>query len=559
MLKRIGRYFNLKSIDSGGMGQVFLAEHEILPGTFVVKVLHPAMQADPEAIERFKRECIILSRIQHPNIVHCLEPGEEAGTWYLPMEWVRGETLQKKIEGTDPAPLPDKVAWALQILSGLEAAHTARPRPVIHRDLKPSNIMVTEEGVVKILDFGIAHEAGSKLTRVSNPGTPEFQAPEQLKNGALDARTDLFSLGIVLYMLFAGRHPFKRRPDQSEFETQSAIVSQDPEPLTDLDPRLPPRLSEIVLKALSKKSEDRFASAQEMRRALETLHHKEGKAEDEKLEFARRQVERAMQLCDAGGAESLDEAARFASNALALLPDFSEALLLRERIRSLRSEIERIEVLYSKARRAIEERQYREARSCLDLALSIRPSDSRLRRLEAELRATETEGERPAGGAPAGAAGSAPGEAIDPRLPEAVALAAGGRRAEAERLFDDLLLGRPGDLRVLAAAWDAGCVPAAGRTFAWSEGVALGSSELDRLERDLALAESAWRAGPPGAEVLASCLERWHAHLDSAALSAPPAGRPVALRDRLGRIEAAARRPGGAVASREILRAWEAG
>jgi hypothetical protein len=406
VLKRIGRYINLQPMDSGGMGQVYLAENEILPGTFVVKVLHSSMQTDPEAIERFKRECIIMSRLRHPNVVHCLEPGEEDGVWYLPMEWVPGETLQKKVDGHRDVPVRDKVGWALQILGGLHAAHTARPRPVVHRDLKPSNLMVTPEGVVKILDFGIAHEAGSKLTRVSNPGTPEFQAPEQLQRGTVDARTDLFALGIVLYMLFTGRHPFKRSEDQPELETQNAIVHAAPAPLTDHDPGLPPRLSEIVLRALAKNPDDRFASAQEMSRALEALYRSpEEDAESEARKFALRQVARANELCDLGGRENVEEAAKFVATARALMPESPDVRLVEEQVRSLRAEIERVDLLFQKARAAIETRQYREARSCLDLALQLRPNDSRLRKLAEELQALEGQG---AAGAAPRAAGAGP-------------------------------------------------------------------------------------------------------------------------------------------------------
>src|SRR5207249_376970 len=149
-------------------------------------------------------------RIQHPNIVHCLEPGEEDGVWYLPMEFIRGETLQARIETGARGDWKEQVGWAVQTLSGLEEAHGAG---VVHRDLKPSNIMVTDKGIVKIVDFGIAHEAGSGMTSV-NPGTREFMAPEQIDNGTIDPRTDLFSFGIVLYLLLAGRHPFKSRKEQ---------------------------------------------------------------------------------------------------------------------------------------------------------------------------------------------------------------------------------------------------------------------------------------------------------------------------------------------------------
>jgi tetratricopeptide (TPR) repeat protein len=513
------------------MGQVYLAENEILPGTFVVKVLHASMQTDPEAIERFKRECIIMSRLRHPNVVHCLEPGEEDGVWYLPMEWVPGETLQKKVAAHGDIPLRDRVGWALQILSGLQAAHTARPRPVVHRDLKPSNLMVTPEGVVKILDFGIAHEAGSQLTRVSNPGTPEFQAPEQLQRGAVDARTDLFALGIVLYMLFTGRHPFKRSEDQPELETQNAIVGAAPAPLTDHDPGLPPRLSDIVLRALAKDPDERFASAQEMGAALEALYRSpEEDAESEARRFALRQVARANELCDLGGRENVDEAAKFVATARALLSESPEVRLAEDRVRSHRAEIERVDLLFQKAQAAIETRRYREARSCLDLAMQLRPNDSRLRRLAEELQALE-------GSAAAAAPGDAGGE-TGPEVPARLWAWAGGSAVEAD----------------LAARIEA--LEAAVALAESAPGAAGGTDGADGADR----------ADGAGEEMAARCAA-WRRRLDLldlAGFDSPPARQRLAdLRERLRRLEAAARPGGPAAAARPrdtaaLLARWEA-
>ncbi len=527
MLKRIGRYINLQPLGGGGMGQVFLAEHEILPGAFVVKVLNPALSSNPEAVERFKRECIIVAGLRHPNIVHCLEPGVESGVWYLPMEQIRGETLQDKIDSPAPLPPSEKVGWSLQILGALRAAHGARPRPVVHRDLKPSNIMVTPEGVVKLLDFGIAHEAGSELTREGNPGTFEFQAPEQIRRAPIDARTDLFSLGIVLYLLFTGRHPFKRRAEQSEFDTQSSILNEEPAPPSQIDPLLPPALDAVLLRALRKDPQERFASAEEMARALEALHAAGDEGADKEREaFVLKQLERARQLLEIGGAESVAEAAKFVRNAHNLLPEFPEVRLTQERVSREQGEIERIELLYDKARRALEARRFTEARSCLDLALSIRPNDSRLRKLDTELRTREGE----AVAAQAAPAGSAPGA---------------GERGEAE---EDGGVGSglaPALLRPPALARNERCVAALGEC-------------LERLEEELRGLEAQSGDGPPGSAVRQR-LERWSAILDAAAFLSPLGEHRAALRGRLRRlgVEGDVRAGQAAGAAAEVARGWE--
>src|SRR5256712_7431453 len=458
MLKRIGRYINLNPLGAGGMGQVFQAEHELLPGTFVVKLLQPSMEADPEAIERFKRECLIMMRTQPPNIVHCLEPGEENGVWYLPMQFIRGTTLQDRIEGDEKVDWNEKVSWAIQVLSGLEEAHGAG---VVHRDLKPSNIMVTDKGIVKIVDFGIAHEAGSGMTRV-NPGTREYMAPEQLGNRTIDPRTDLFSLGIVLYLLLAGRHPFKTRKDQPDYETDGAIADPavSPAPPGDLDPSVPPALGEIVLRALQKDPEKRFASAQEMRLALENLRSAtQGSLEDVRLKFVVDLLDRATRLADLGGLESLIEAERFVDEALRLMAGHQPAILLKDQIAGKRSDAERVELLLDKTRHALEAGQLKEARSCLDLALSLRPGDSRLRMLQEEL-LTRTR-ERPP---------VAEGEgALQKKIAEALALAHKGDRAGAHKIFAALLGEAPGDLWVLDAAHAAGVPTGPHRLLVWAD------------------------------------------------------------------------------------------
>ncbi|WNG59094.1 protein kinase [Archangium gephyra] len=254
-------------LGKGGMGTVFLARHRRLPGKQVaVKVLHNSASLNPELYARFRREAEIASQLGHPNIVEVLDFDTlQDGTPFLVMEYLRGESLEQRLMG---GPLPVDVALSIvrQVCSALQAAHRAG---VVHRDLKPANIFLspTDSGGVvservKLLDFGISKMLDSQTLQTQEAvliGTPQYMAPEQAlgKNSEVDARTDIFALGCIVYELMSGRPPFAG-DGGSIVQVVFRIVHGQPEPLASLCPDLSSRIIGVVEKALAKSPQDRY-------------------------------------------------------------------------------------------------------------------------------------------------------------------------------------------------------------------------------------------------------------------------------------------------------------
>ncbi len=254
---RIGRYEVAALIDEGGMGQVYRARDTSLDRQVAVKVLPPSLTDDRERLARFEREARLLASLTHPNVaaVHGLE--EEDGTRALIMELVEGETLARRLRD-GPLPLREALPIARQVCEALQAAHE---RGVVHRDLKPGNVMVRPDGRVKVLDFGLAKdvaadEAGPDsggatggLTRSGSLlGTPPYMSPEQLEGHQADPRTDIWSLGCLLYEMLVGRTPFGRT---TAWQTVAAILEQEPD-LDRLPAGTPPRIRLLVERCLRK-------------------------------------------------------------------------------------------------------------------------------------------------------------------------------------------------------------------------------------------------------------------------------------------------------------------
>ena len=274
MIKQIGHYSVLEPLGSGGMGEVYLALDTKLQRKVAIKLLSSRESEDARGLERFTREAKAVSSLNHPNILTVHEIGElEDHTPYLVTELVSGRSL-KEIMDSGPMDPATAVDIAAQAAGGLAKAHSAG---VVHRDIKPANLMLTQDGFVKILDFGLAklvgaeghlHDQGSdqELT-VSGAivGTPAYLSCEQLQSKEVDARSDLFSLGVVLYQMLSGRNPFLK---ESLAETLSAILNESPPRLRDIAPGVSPELSAIVERALAKNPEDRFQTAPQMSGAL---------------------------------------------------------------------------------------------------------------------------------------------------------------------------------------------------------------------------------------------------------------------------------------------------
>jgi serine/threonine protein kinase len=275
---RIGSYEVIDPLGAGGMGEVYRARDTRLGRTVAIKVLRSG--ADPELLRRLEREARAASALNHPNIVHIYDVGEAAsgtGPHYVVMELVEGETLRLRLR-PGPLPMPELLDLGAQLADGLAKAHRAG---IVHRDLKPENVMVTPEGVVKILDFGLAKLVATPLGDVDGQtlsrhgtragmlmGTLEYMSPEQASGRTVDHRTDQFSLGLILHEMATGRPSFRR---DTPAQVLAAVIERDPEPLGRLRPDVPAALESLVSRCLQKDPERRFARTDELASELATL------------------------------------------------------------------------------------------------------------------------------------------------------------------------------------------------------------------------------------------------------------------------------------------------
>ena len=261
-----GRYQITGNIGSGGMANVFLAHDLILDRDVAVKVLRFDFQNDQTAIRRFQREALAATELVHPNIVSVYDVGEEDNMQYLVMEYVKGMDLKRYIQTHYPVPYDTAVNIMQQILSAISLAHTHQ---IIHRDLKPQNVLIDNEGVVKITDFGIAIALSETSITQTNTmlGSVHYLSPEQARGSMATKQSDIYALGIILYELLTGSVPF----DGEAAVTIALKHFQDELPsIKDLDPTTPQALENVVLKATAKEPADRYKTAEEMSEDLAT-------------------------------------------------------------------------------------------------------------------------------------------------------------------------------------------------------------------------------------------------------------------------------------------------
>jgi serine/threonine-protein kinase len=262
-----GRYQVIGHVGTGGMAEVYCAQDLQLGRKVALKVLHERFAADAEFVERFRREASAAAGLQHQHVVSVYDRGEWDDTSYIAMEYVAGRTLKELVQETDPpSPLASQRAVDLTVQI-LRAARFAHRRGVIHRDFKPQNVIVDDEDRAKVTDFGIARAGASDMTQTGSiMGTAQYLSPEQAQGHAVTARSDLYSIGIVLYELLTGRVPF-----EAEAAVTIALkqVSEAPEPPSHINPKVTPELEAVVLRALAKDPADRFADADEFIAALE--------------------------------------------------------------------------------------------------------------------------------------------------------------------------------------------------------------------------------------------------------------------------------------------------
>ena len=258
-----GRYRCERVLGEGGMASVYLARDAELDRLVALKVLAGQLTNEAEFRERFLRETRLSARLLHPNIVQVFDAGEDEGRPYIVMEYVQGESLAELLARRRLLPASEAVELALQVCAGLEHAHG---QGLVHRDVKPANLLVRADGVVKIADFGIAHAVEStRLTQVGTVlGTAPYLSPEQAAGGPVTAKTDLYSLGAVLYEVLTGRLPY----ELTSLAELPALQQRGATPVRDLEPAVPPAVEDAVMRCLARNPDYRPASAAELARQL---------------------------------------------------------------------------------------------------------------------------------------------------------------------------------------------------------------------------------------------------------------------------------------------------
>src|SRR5499425_674065 len=272
-LVKAGRYEIQGELGRGAMGVVYKAVDPVIGRTVAVKTLRLSEEGTglsrPELLNRFQTEARAAGLLTHPNIVVVFDAGEEDGLYYITMELVEGKSLQTLLDAGQAFPLARVLRIMEQTCGALQFAHE---RSIVHRDIKPANLMLTADDTVKVTDFGTAKivQFGTVQQTTHVMGTPSYMSPEQVKGRLVDGRSDIFSLGVVLYEMLTREKPF---PGQSITTVIYKIVNEDPVPPRQLNPSIHPGLNEIALRALAKEPEVRYQTCREMLEDLKSYRH----------------------------------------------------------------------------------------------------------------------------------------------------------------------------------------------------------------------------------------------------------------------------------------------
>ncbi len=261
--RRIGDYQIIRELGQGGMGKVYLARNSLSDRIEALKVVLPSLAGQSDLVDRFTREIKVLASLEHPNIAALRTAFTADNQFVMVMEYVEGETLAQRLE-QGPFSVADALNYIDQVLAALSYAHG---KHIIHRDIKPANMMLTPQGVVKLMDFGLARsgdEVGLTVTGATL-GSMNYMSPEQVKALPIDARSDLYSVGVSLYEMITGQHMFSATSSYSLMEAQ---VKETPRPPIELRPEVPKALSDLVMMAVAKDPAQRFQSADAFRNAL---------------------------------------------------------------------------------------------------------------------------------------------------------------------------------------------------------------------------------------------------------------------------------------------------
>src|SRR2546421_7175454 len=264
-IDKLGKYEIRRELGRGAMGIVYEGYDPLIKRSVALKTIRADQLAGENAetvIARFRREAQAAGRLSHPNVVSIYDFGEEEGVWYIAMEYVNGRELKDYFQANERFTIADIVRIMAQILDALDYSHR---QGVIHRDIKPANIILLPDGSVKVADFGIAHIETSNMTQVGTTlGTPAYMSPEQIMGLPVDGRSDLFSAGVILYQFLTGERPFAG----SATTTMQKVLKEEPLPPSTLNVQMPSAMDAVVRKALAKRADERFQSAQEFADAV---------------------------------------------------------------------------------------------------------------------------------------------------------------------------------------------------------------------------------------------------------------------------------------------------